>query len=219
MASSRLFYTLESSPFQGPCLSEIDTSPTSPTPGDIYLISGTVDSTLTGHENQVVYYDDNLNQIFITPTTGMFTYVIDQAKLKKFNGTAWENYAAEVNDSIFKYWDDYANTITTTSTSWQTYKTWTVNIPQTDNYLIDWQVLWSTNKDKTRIEIKFLIDGIEIELFKDATKESVYKSSYRGEHIQQLSAGNHTFEIQFRRQHANNSVTMYKAKLRLEGGK
>ncbi len=65
----------------------IATPPSSPNPGDLYIVAASPTGAWAGQANNIAWY----NQIwqFIVPNAGMSLFVKDQGKIYAYNGTNW----------------------------------------------------------------------------------------------------------------------------------
>ena len=71
----------------------VSTPPATPADGDTYLVKATATGAWTGQNGQIAYANGGVWR-FAAPFTGLTAYVVDEAKLIVFNGTAWVDYAS-----------------------------------------------------------------------------------------------------------------------------
>lgn len=65
----------------------VDTPPTSPSDGDLYIIGSSPTGDWATHAEEIGYYQQQWN--FITPNEGMRIWVNDEDRLYVFDGTNW----------------------------------------------------------------------------------------------------------------------------------
>ena len=70
--------------------------PASPADGDAYLVHATATGDWTAKDGQIAYAVDGAWR-FAAPFTGLAAYVVDEAVLIVFNGSAWVDYASILN--------------------------------------------------------------------------------------------------------------------------
>jgi hypothetical protein len=70
--------------------------PASPADGDTYLIHATATGDWTGEDGKIAYAADGIWR-FYAPFTGLAAFVVDEAVMLVFNGTAWVDYASILN--------------------------------------------------------------------------------------------------------------------------
>ncbi len=75
---------------------DLSAPPSSPADGDTYLVKATASGAWTGQSNQIAYACDGAWR-FAAPFTGLAAYVVDEAKLIVFTGSAWVDYASILN--------------------------------------------------------------------------------------------------------------------------
>jgi len=71
----------------------LSTPPATPADGDTYLVKATATGAWTGQNGQIAYANGGVWR-FAAPFTGLTAYVVDEAKLIVFNGTAFVDYAS-----------------------------------------------------------------------------------------------------------------------------
>jgi len=71
----------------------VSTPPATPADGDTYLVKASATGAWTGQNGQIAYANGGVWR-FAAPFTGLTAYVVDEAKLIVFNGTAFVDYAS-----------------------------------------------------------------------------------------------------------------------------
>ena len=72
---------------------DLTAPPASPADGDTYLIAATATGDWAGKDGQIAYASDGAWR-FAAPFTGLAAFVVDEAKLIVFTGSAWADYAS-----------------------------------------------------------------------------------------------------------------------------
>jgi hypothetical protein len=72
---------------------DLSTPPALPTDGDTYLVHAPATGDWTGQDGRIAYAVDG-GWRFYAPFTGLAAYVVDEAHLLVFDGTAWVDYAS-----------------------------------------------------------------------------------------------------------------------------